>query len=159
MIRIVLMRLSVKRTRLVHTVLYFVVSFAVLFYYTSNDYFCSSTRTGQSHALVTARLALACTTWNLFASACGILAMTGAKKFWHWSGVAPLVSTLIAGAGFAYLPFWIFEGYGKFRFENTWGDVSCFFTEANGLAFPFVVAPALAATTLISELLIAKARR
>jgi len=53
------------------------------------------------------------------------------------------------GCGAGSMPFWIYRGYGHFLFEGTWTDISCFFTEANGLAFPFVVAPALGQLTLI----------
>jgi hypothetical protein len=58
------------------------------------------------------------------------------------------------GPGFAYVPFWMKRGYGIFRFENTSADVSCFFTEANGLGFLFFVAPLLALVTFLREILI-----
>jgi hypothetical protein len=61
------------------------------------------------------------------------------------------VAGVIAFVGFASIPFWIYRGYGKFLFERTWVDVSCFFTEGSGIAFPFVVAPALAVATTIRE--------
>lgn len=52
----------------------------------------------------------------------------------------------------ARLPFLIYRGYGHFRFEGTWADVSCFFTEGYGLMFPIVVAPLLALATFAQKL-------
>ena len=135
------------RLRLVTEVLYLAVAYAVLFFYADN-YFCSAAR-GQSRPIVSAKLALACTTWDVFASLCGTLAFVIQGKSARWIPV--IVATVIVGVGLASMPFWINRGYGRFLFENTWADVSCFFTEGNGLAFPFVVAPALMATTLIRE--------
>jgi hypothetical protein len=54
--------------------------------------------------------------------------------------------------GFASLPFWNYD------FEGTWADVSCFFTEGYGMAFPFFVAPLLALVTLVGELVILRMR-
>jgi hypothetical protein len=58
---------------------------------------------------------------------------------------------VVAGVGYGSVPFWIYRGYGTFWFENTWADVSCFFTEGYAIAFPLLVAPALTLTTLICE--------
>jgi hypothetical protein len=66
---------------------------------------------------------------------------------------------MIAAAGFASIPFWIYRGHGVFLFENTWADVSCFFTEGRGMAFPFVVAPALSIATLVREWTVGNAMR
>jgi hypothetical protein len=139
--------------------LYFIVAYGILAAYSYQNYFCSPARTGRSHALTTARLAFACTLWDLFASSCGALAAAAIDKFTRWSGKAPLVSTVVAWLGFASIPFWIYQGYGRFLFEDTWADVSCFFTEGYGLAFPIVAAPALAAATLAREWLVVKAQK
>ena len=64
---------------------------------------------------------------------------------------APLLAGAIAGAGLASIPCWIYRGYGHFLFEGTWADINCFFAEGSGLAFPFVVAPALGLLTLIQS--------
>jgi hypothetical protein len=69
------------------------------------------------------------------------------------------VSTILAFAGFASLPFWLFEGYGHWRFENTGANVSCFFMEGYGMAFPFVVAPLLAMATLVCEVLVYRTQK
>jgi len=47
------------------------------------------------------------------------------------------------------MTFWIYRGYGHFLLEGTWADVSCFFAEGAGMAFPFVVAPVLGLLTLL----------
>lgn len=68
-----------------------------------------------------------------------------------------VLSTLLVAAGFAYLPFWIYRGYGVIRFENTWADVSCIFTEeGNIFAFLLAVTPLLALLTFLREILILK---
>lgn len=84
-------------------------------------------------------------------SICGAFA---AKKF-AVRGLAPMVSTVLALAGFASIPFWIYER-GRFMFEGTWADVSSFFTEGFGMMFPLVVTPALALATLAGEFVILK---
>jgi hypothetical protein len=56
------------------------------------------------------------------------------------------------------MPFWINEGSGRLLYQHSWTDVSCFFTEANGIGFLFVVAPVLASATLARELLVLKAQ-
>ena len=139
-----------KRVRAVVTIGYFVTCFAVLFYYTYGSLFCS--RPGEfGHTAQTLHLTIACTLWELLVSICGALA---AKQF-DVRGVAPVVSTVLALIGFASIPFWIYDS-GRFMSEGTWADVSCFFTEGYAMAFPIVVAPVLALTTLIGELIILK---
>ncbi len=60
-----------------------------------------------------------------------------------------MLAGTITGAGLASIPFWIYSGYGHFVLEGTWVDISCFFREGYGIAFPFVIAPALGLLTLI----------
>ena len=141
-----------KRVRATVTGAYSIVCFSGLFYYTYGSFFCSRPG-GASHVVQTLRLAVACTVWELLASVCGAFA---AKKS-ALRGLAPVVSTLLAFAGFVSITFWIYDS-GRFVFEGTWADVSCFFTEGYGMMFPLVVAPALAVATLVGELVILKAR-
>jgi hypothetical protein len=94
--------------------------------------------------------------WDSFAGFSGSLAFSMTKKIANWQGTAILVSTLVAGLGFASMPSWIYRGDGRFLFENTWADVSCVFTEGYGMACPFVVAPILAAVTFLRELVLLK---
>jgi hypothetical protein len=139
------------RIRMAVTLAYFIVCFAGLFYYTYGSFFCS--RPGESgHLAQTLHLTVACTAWDVFAGICGALI---AKKS-ATPGLAPAVSTLLALVGFASMPFWIY-GSGRFMFEGSWADVSCFFTEGYGMMFPFLVAPALAVATLAGEVIILKA--
>ncbi len=135
------------------SILFFVVAYAILSFASYSNYFCASGRSGHNHALMTARLALAFTAWNLFASSLASLVLATGKKhtFNGLSAIALSLSTVVAGVGYGSVPFWIYRGYGTFWFENTWADVSCFFTEGYAIAFPILVAPALALTTLICE--------
>jgi len=130
---------------------YFIVCFAGLFYYTSGDEFCSRPG-GPSQAAQTLHLTIACTVWEVLASICGAFA---AKKS-ALRRLAPVVSTLLVLGGFESIPFWLHDS-GRFMFEGTWADVSCFFTEGYGILWVFFVAPALAAATLLVELVILKA--
>jgi hypothetical protein len=139
--------------RLALTILYFAICYGILFWYTYGSPFC--TQPGL-HSIETAHLATICTAWDLVASICGLVVACAAKKV--TSRIAPLVATLIAGIGFVYLPFWMYQGYGHFLFEYTW-NMSCFFTEASGLGFPFVVAPVLTVITLLREQLLVKMQR
>lgn len=147
------MQLNFKSIHVLSIVLYFCFAYGVLFLYVSDNYFCSSARTGQARGLVTAKLALACTIWNVVASVCGITL----RKYSRWWGA--IAATLIAGLGFASIPFWIYRGHGRFLFANTWADVSCFFTEGYGEMFPIVIAPLLAAATLLREWLVLRGIR
>ena len=133
------------------TGVYLVVCFAGLFYYTYGSCFCSRPD-GSSHVAQTLHLTVACTVWAVFASICGAFAAKESGLSW----LAPAVSTLLALVGFASIPFWIYDS-GRFMFEGTLADVSCFFTEGYGMKFPFFVAPALAVATLLGELIILKA--
>src|SRR5215470_460727 len=133
------------REKKVHAVVaigYFATCFALLFYYTYGSPFCP--RPGESgHLAQTLHLAIACTLWEVLVSTCGALL---AKTF-DVRGVAPVVSTTLALIVFASFPFWMSES-GGFISEGMWADVSCFFTEGYGMAFPLIVAPVLALATL-----------
>jgi hypothetical protein len=135
------------------SVLFFVVACAILVWFSYGSYFCTSERTGRNHALTTARLALAFTAWNFLSGWCGALVLTLWKKrsFKGATAIALFFSTVIAAVGYGSVPFWVYRGYGTFWFENTWADVSCFFTEGYAIAFAFSVAPALALTTMLCE--------
>ena len=121
---------------------YFAVAYVVLYWYAGSGYFCA--RTGPPGS--TFRLAVGCTVWDLFACSAGSWLAHEVMKL---RTAAPLLTSAITAAGLASMPFWIYRGYGHFFFEGTWMDVSCFFTEANGLVFPFVVAPALGILSLL----------
>ena len=45
-------------------------------------------------------------------------------------------------------------GPSGFMFEDTFADVSCFFTEGYGMMFPIIEAPLLALATICAQLLI-----
>jgi hypothetical protein len=144
-----------KTARILSAALYFAFAYGVLYSYADN-YFCSASR-GQGRTIVSAKLALACTAWDICAGACGALAVVLLGKRSRWLGV--FVSTLVTGLGLASIPSWIYRGYGHFLFENTRADVSCFFTEGYGMMFPFIVAPVLALATLIREWMATKNQR
>lgn len=104
-----------KTIRLALTFGYFAVCFAVLFYYTKGSFFCS--RPGESgHFSQTLHLTTACTLWEVLVSICGALA---ARKL-AMPNLAPMVSTVLALAGFASIPFWIYDS-GTFIFEGNLG--------------------------------------
>lgn len=124
---------------------YFVLSFAVLYWFAGDSYFCA-----RSSLRSTFRLSLACTIGDLFA--CFGRSWV-AHKMMNLRIAVPLLAAAISGAGLASIPFWIYRGYGHFLFEGTWIDVSCFFAEGYSLAFIFVVAPALGLLTLIHGIL------
>jgi hypothetical protein len=151
------MRLNARPFRLLATIIYFVVAYATLSLYVAGSSFCSPSRTGQSRAVVTAKLAFACTLWDIVASLCGVLVLRMLRRKLAWPAV--VATTLVAGCGFASVPFWIYRGYGGFLLENTWADVSCFFTEGYGAMFPFIVVPVLVLATLIREWITLKIQR
>jgi len=153
------MSLKENRVRLLLSCLYLAFAYGLLFWYTSGDFFCERPGTGPGHAVASARLAVACTAWDLFASVCGLLVVRITNKRTPQLGIGILVSAVIAGAGFFSIPFWIYRGYGRFLFENTWADVRCVFTEGYGMAFPIIIAPVLAAGTMVREWLIARSCR
>ena len=135
-------------TRVALIALYFAATFCILFYFSDGNTFCGG---AHGHLIETTRLAIACTAWSLFASLCGAIVSQKFGGFLKFS--AEVVVFFVAFAGFGSLPLWIYAGYGHFRFENTIADVSCFFAEGFGIAFPIIVAPVLAALTLLCEYL------
>lgn len=134
--------LQARAIRWFSAVVYFAVAYGILFLY-ADSYFCSAAR-GQSRPSVSAKLALACTIWDALAGASSVH-LFGKQSRW----LQILVSAAISGIGFVSMPFWIYRGYGHFLFENTWADVSCFFTEGSLMMFPILVAPLLTAATVI----------
>lgn len=152
------MRSSEVVLRAVLAAVYWLVAIFVLLSFSAGDLFCA--RPGaRNHILMTVQLALAMAVYDFLIGA-GASAITNSAKdvvIFRW--ITPLIAALIVGCGLAYLPSWIYLGYGHFRFENTWADVSCFFTEGYGLAFMFVVAPLMALTTFLGELAILRLRR
>jgi hypothetical protein len=68
-------------------------------------------------------------------------------------------SSLLVGGCLALLPFWLFQGYGHFRFEYTTWNVNCLFTEGYAISFPVICAPVFAVMTFCREIGIAKILR
>lgn len=63
-----------------------------------------------------------------------------------------LCSSLFVGGLVGYLPSWLFQGYGHYRFEYTSWNASCLFEEGHAITFPMICAPALAAITFCREI-------
>lgn len=134
-------------TRVTLTAFYFAATFCYLFYLSDGNTFCGG---AHGRLVETIRLAIGCTAWSLFASLCGAIAF---HKLKIPKSAAGFISFAVALLGFISITYWIYAGYGHFRFENTIADVSCFFTEGFGIVFPIIVAPVLAAQTLLCEYL------
>jgi hypothetical protein len=132
------------RTRL--TFVYLVVAFGTLFYATASQLCFGGDL--QGHFVTTLLLALVFTAWNMFASACGALAIALIQKPAYNSFTAPIVSAVVAGVGFTWFPLWIYEESGGFAFDTALTGVTCFFTEGHAIVF---TASVLAMTTLLSE--------
>ena len=131
---------------------YWVIAFIVLFLFSLDNTFCACPE-ARNYLILTAQLALALAAYDFAVSVGVAAASTAARNAFKLPWTSPLVTAVIVGLSFAYLPFWMYRGYGSFRFENTWADVSCFFTEGYGLSFPFVVAPVLTLATFLREVL------
>jgi len=101
---------------------------------------------GHGRFAVVAKLALAFTAWDLCSSNGAKIAVRLADGT---PRLTPLLTAFLTGVGIASVPIWIYRGYGVFRFEGTRAEVRCIFTEGFGMAFPFVVAPALAVVSLV----------
>ena len=124
---------------------YFGLCFAILNLFAGSSYFCA-----RGPLRFTFRLALACTIWDLFACVVGLWV---GQKMLNSRAAVPMLAGAITAAGIASIPFWIYRGYGHFHFEGTLADVSCYFAEGYGMAFPFVVAPILGLLTLLHGIL------
>ncbi len=135
-------------TRVALTALYFAATFCYLFYISDGDTFCGG---AHGRLVESIRLAIACTAWSLFASLCAAIVRQIFGSYLKFSGA--FISFAVALLGFISITYWIYLGYGHFRFENTIADVSCFFTEGFAIAFPIIVAPVLAALTFLCEYL------
>lgn len=74
------MKTCENRARIAVTVVYFIVCFGGLFYYTYGSYFCSRPE-GPTHLAQTFRRTIACTAWGFFAGVCGkLIAKKTAKR-------------------------------------------------------------------------------
>ena len=135
-------------TRVVLTAFYFAATFCYLYSFSRGDASCENVN---GYPIETIRLAIACTGWSLFASLCGAIVSNVFGGFLKFS--VGVVIFFVAFGGFAYLPRWIYLGYGRFRFENTSADVSCFFNDGFAIVFPIIIAPILAALALLCEYL------
>jgi hypothetical protein len=132
---------------------YWVIASLIVLAFSYDDPFCE--RPGsQSYPVIVAKLGLVLAAWDFIAGFAGARASASAEKVLGMRWISVFFTTLIVGAGFAYLPFFIYRGFGAFRFQNTWADVSCFFTEGYGFGFLLFVTPALALVTFLRELLI-----
>jgi hypothetical protein len=147
------MRSSEVALRAVLAAGYWFVAFFVLLSFSTGDLFCARPG-GRNQILLTAQLALALAIYDFLIGAGASAITSSAKDVVKSRWITPLVATLIVGSSLGYLPVWIYPGYGHFRFKGTWADVSCFFTEGYGLAFMFVVAPVMALTTFLRELVV-----
>ena len=138
---------------------YWIIASVTLFAIYHNDPFCF--RPGSRNFVMMAlQLGLALAAWDLVAGFAGSFSFAAVEKRVGMNLLGQVLTTLAVTAGFAYLPFWMYRGYGVFRFENIWADVSCFFTEeGNVFAFLFAVTPLLALVTFLREILILRSIR
>jgi hypothetical protein len=134
-------------TRVALTAFYFAATFCYLYYFSRGETSCQDVN---GYPVETIRLAIGCTAWSLFASLCAAIAL---HRLNIPKSAAGFISFAVALVGFISIPYWIYLGYGHFRFENTSADVSCFFREGFGIVFPIIVAPVLAGLTLLCEYL------
>ena len=122
---------------------YFAIAFVILFFFALNDSFCARPE-ANNHLLVTGQLALAVEVFAFIVSFAVDAALSAAPRIGRIRLLGLLIPAIVVGLGGAIMPFWIYQGYGHFRFEHTWADVSCFFTEGYGLAFSMLVVPLFA---------------
>ena len=135
-------------TRVTLTAFYFIATFSYLFYFFRGEPSCESVN---GFPIETIRFAIGCTAWSLFASLCGTIALHKSKIP---KSAAGFISFAVALLGFISIPYWIYLGYGHFRFENTIADVSCIFQDDSSvIVFPIIIAPPLAALTFLCEYL------
>ena len=125
---------------------YWLVAFGLLAFFVEDDSFCE--RDGGS-VLVAAKLSLAIAIFDLILSLVIERSLWAARKTVWFGWLGPIIATLVIGVVVAALPSWIYRGYGGFRFAGTWASVSCVFTEAYGIIFPILMAPALALATFM----------
>jgi hypothetical protein len=132
---------------------YFILTAVVLFVFSAGDTFCARPG-GPSHEVTTLKLTVALSILDFAVSVIAASAASASSTFVTSRWIAPITAALLVGAVCASLPIWIYRGYGHFRFENTWADVSCFFAEGYGLSFMFFVAPILALATFLREAIV-----
>jgi hypothetical protein len=134
---------------------YGIVAFSLLFVTYRDDLFCRRPG-GRAYLAVVATTAIIFTLWDAFGSAVGVAVGRASEAGIIRSWIGPGMATLIVGCGLSSVPMWIYSGYGHFRFENTWADMGCLFTEGYVYAFALVVAPVLALATLLREVLLVR---
>jgi hypothetical protein len=130
---------------------YWIVIFTAIFAFYRTDSFCHSPGS-HSYILEVAGLTLTLALWDFLVGALSGAALHRLDPNFEWFWARVIISTVLVGAGLAYLPFWIYTGAGEFRFAGTWADVSCFFTEGYLVSFLFFLVPSLALATFFREI-------
>lgn len=146
------------RVRIYLAIVYGLLVFTTLVAQYRDSYFCNRIgKFGFMAPVVT--LSVAVTLLDLIASLCA----RGLDLRWVPKGpriyIAPVACSVIVACGLSYLPFWIYLGYGHFRFENTVLNVSCLFSEGYGIVFLYIFAPLFAILSLVRELILERALR
>jgi hypothetical protein len=132
---------------------YALSSYLVLRWFYGGDTFCHG-RAGALPAVVSLTISIA-----LFDLALSLLAFfaygeSGSTKVERW--MLALICGVVMCGVLGFLPGLLYKGYGVFRLEGTEFDVSCLFREGFGIAFPIVVAPAIAALSFTREIIMGR---
>ena len=141
------------RLRLKLAGLYWIIASIVLFAIYYGDAFCY--RPGsRNYAIMVIELGMALAVWDFVVGFAGSFLFAAVEKMLGMNLLGQVLTTVTVAAGFASLPFLLYGGYTVARFENTWADVGCFFTEGYLFAFLVVMTPLLALVTFLREILI-----
>lgn len=138
-----------SKRRLIFTGIYLLVTFAALYWFYSDNLFCSGIR--ELRAIVA--LSLTLTLFEVLAGGCGFLLRRFLKGEVGIGLATPLSSALVCGLLTLALPTYLYRGYGAFYWEGAWADMGCLFREGYALVFPILGTATFASLTFVCELL------
>jgi hypothetical protein len=124
---------------------YWLAAFGLLSFFLRGNFFCE--RDGGS-VLVAVRLSLAVAVLDLILSLAIVLSLRAVRQTLWFGWLGPIVATAIIGALVAAFPIFMSPGGRGLPLELLW-NTECAFTEGYGIAFPILIAPALALITFV----------
>lgn len=148
---------SELRLRIFLELAYGLLTFAVFAIFYRQDFFCNRT-SSLGYVAPVLTLTIGVTLLDFIATMCGrVLAHYLAASI-PKTLIASVVCSAIVGIVLFYLPFWVNQGYGHFRFESI-ANVGCLFTEGYGMMFLYLAPPFFALLSLIRELILGRMLR
>lgn len=116
------------KCRVIYTAVYGCIALGMLGVFYGDAYFCNPSR--QLRQIITLFVAV------MFFELLGGLSSFILSRFLNGERTLSVIcGGVVSGLLVSVLPNYLFLGYGRYRLEGTWGDMSCLFEESQGMVF------------------------